>query len=334
MAHGGAPGALRGGVLGYASVAALLLAVALSFAFSDGWPGRFNPGARPHIAATRDFIQDWARCTTPDDGPWAGMEICPIGPEGPPEVLVWGDSHGRAFKEGLDRLAFETDRPGILIWRGGCPPLIGVLKRERVSTAAEEAACAASQEAVLAGLAGTPSIDTVLLIGRWAYYAEGTGVGRDAQNWITLSAAAEAGRAGEGQGAIFAAALANTLDRFMRHVPRVFILRQVPEIADYSAGTAARAIAYGRLDPEAVRTRLGSTPRAALEARFAAADAALAAAAEREGVGVIDLWEDLCSPEICTAYLNGAPIYFDNNHVTNTGALALRGRFAPVFGGS
>ena len=60
-------------------------------------------------------------------------------------------------------------------------------KRERVSTPAEEAACTAAQDAVLAGLAGTPTIDTVLLIGRWAYYAEGTGFGRDAHNWITLS---------------------------------------------------------------------------------------------------------------------------------------------------
>ncbi|WP_287186946.1 SGNH hydrolase domain-containing protein, partial [Rhodovulum sp.] len=140
--------------------------------------------------------------------------------------------------------------------------------------------------------------------------------------------------AGGGQGALVAAALSHTLDRLAPLVPHVFILRQAPEIAQYSAGSAAQALAYGRLDADEVRLQLGTTPRAALEARFAAADAALGAAAGREGVAVIDLWRDLCTPQACTAYLNGRPVYFDNNHVTNTGALALRARFAPVFGGS
>lgn len=121
----------------YSASAVSLVGIAFSFAFSDGWPERFNTQSRPYIAATNGFQQDWSRCTTPTDGQWAGERICPIGPEGDPRVLVWGDSHGRAFKEGIDQLAHETATPGLLIWRGGCPPLAGVLKVERVSTPAE-----------------------------------------------------------------------------------------------------------------------------------------------------------------------------------------------------
>lgn len=321
-------GALPGGRLlgAYAASAGAVLAVALAFAFSDGWPGRFPPESRPYIAATRDFNQDWSRCRVPQSGPWEGIRICPIGPEGDPRVLVWGDSHGRAFKEGLDTLAHERETPGLLIWRGGCPPLIGVLKDESVSTPAEEAACAADSDRVQRGLAETPSIDTVLMIGRWAYYATGTGIGRDAQNHIALAPAPGSDLpAGPG---LFAAAVDRTLTTLGQDGRRVFILRQVPEMAEFSAGTAARNLAYGQMGPEEVQATMGQMPRAQLEARFAGADAALQAA----GARLIDLWPALCSAETCAAYLDGMPVYFDNNHVTNSGARALRERFARIFG--
>lgn len=318
-------GALPGARLlsGYVVSGVVLLGAAFSFAFSDGWPERFSPESRPYIAATRDFNQDWSRCIWPSDGPWAGEKICPIGPKGDPKVLVWGDSHGRAFKEGLDKMAHERGTPGLLIWRGGCPPLIGVTKEERVSSAAEEAACAAAPDIIERGLAGTPSIDTVLLIGRWAYYETGTGVGRDDHNWIRLNA--------NGAAADFPAAVDHTLERLSAYVSRMFVLRQVPEMPHYSAGNAAQAVAYGRLDTDRIRTGLGRTERAAMEARFAGADQALTRGAAAHAAQIIDLWGDLCDGQSCSAFINGTPVYFDNNHVTNTGAKMLRKRFADVF---
>ncbi len=109
-----------------ASTAALALGAVLFK--GDGLPARFGPEARVHIAASGDFLQDWSRCTTPDDGPLDGLEVCPIGPEGAPRLLVWGDSHVRAMKEGLDVAAHEAEVPGIILWRAGCPPLFGLRK--------------------------------------------------------------------------------------------------------------------------------------------------------------------------------------------------------------
>ncbi|SMD03025.1 Peptidoglycan/LPS O-acetylase OafA/YrhL, contains acyltransferase and SGNH-hydrolase domains [Primorskyibacter flagellatus] len=321
-------------VAGYVTAAMMLAGGALSFAFSEGLPGRFTPESHPYIAATRDFNQDWSRCTQPVTGVWGGIEICPIGPAGPPKVLIWGDSHARAFKEGIERAAFEANQPGLLIWRPGCPPLIGVLKDELVSSPSEEAACASSVEVVLQGLAATASIQTVLLVGRWSYYAEGTGIGADDRNRIELKPdPAGPLTVRDRQKDLFADALALTVTRLSQLAKQIFVQQQPPEIFDYTARKAAQALAYGQIDPDVLRNGLGTTTREALRVRFAGADAALARVTNVPGVRVIDLWTRMCSQTACSAIFNATPIYFDNNHVTNAGALALRDLYAPVFEG-
>ncbi|WP_147114298.1 acyltransferase family protein [Tateyamaria sp. syn59] len=321
-------------VTSYGAAATALVAGALSFAFSEGLPGRFPSEARPFIAATRGFIQDWSRCTQPQDGAWAGIEICPIGPDGPPQFLVWGDSHARAFKEGVDLAASEADAPGLLIWHAGCPPLLGVLKDELVSTPAQEAFCARSVDVVAEGLAATPSIERLLMIGRWSYYAEGTGTGADSHNWITLEARPDGPLApDQTQQDLFTQALEHTVATLAPKVEQLFVLEQVPEIFDYSTRDAARALAFNRTDTATLLATTGQVTRDALQDRFATVSAALSLIEQSPGITVLDLWSRLCSDTHCSAVFDGTPYYFDNNHVTNTGALLLRDVFQPVLVG-
>ncbi len=79
---------------------------------TDGAPGRFGPPASDYIAASGDFLQDWSRCRT-DAADLPGSFFCPIGPEteGPPRIIIWGDSHLRAQMDGLAALAAETGTP-------------------------------------------------------------------------------------------------------------------------------------------------------------------------------------------------------------------------------
>ena len=325
--------ALKGSqlVIGYVSVAATVAALAMTFAFSDGMPERFNDRSQPYIMASRDFLQNWSRCYEPNDGPWTGIEVCPVGPEGSPQVLIWGDSHARALKEGLEKAAFEMGAPGLLVWRGGCPPLIGLLKTERVSTPAEEAECARWTKIVRSGIEHTPSIRTILLIGRWSYYAEGTGIGADSFNWITLRPDPERESSNSSQRLVLADAFAHTLDALSPFVDRIFVLRQVPEIFNYSSRRAAQAMAYGQMSEKDLLERIGRTSREAIEMRFAAADSILEKAADSDKVEVIDLSGALCSGMVCSAVLDGLPVYFDNNHLTNTGAIKIRSYFREVF---
>jgi len=92
----------------------------------------------------------------------------------------------------------------------------------------------------------------------------------------------------------------------------------------------ARALVHGRdVAPEMLRV-----PRPEAEARAARAEAPLGALAAAGAVRLIDPWPRLCDGGACSVMQEGASLYFDNNHLTNRGALALADLFAPVFGGA
>ena len=306
---------------------ALASAVALGFAglifVKDGLPQRFDAQARGHIAATGDFLQDWSRCAYESAGPLEGVEVCRIGPEGAPRVLVWGDSHLRATMDGIGLAATEAGVPGLLIWTAGCPPLFGVTKEESASTAAENRACPAINARIEAALPRLETVERVLIVARWSYYAEGQGHGLDAQNRITLDAAPGSGL--EGAPDLMAAALERTVTALTALGP-VHVLRQMPEMPAYTAQRAARALAYGR--GAEVQSAL-TEPRSAAEARMARADAMLRDLESRGLITLIDAWDRICDRQDCTVMLEGAPVYFDTNHLTNRGALLLRDLLLP-----
>nr|WP_111299606.1 SGNH hydrolase domain-containing protein [Paracoccus saliphilus] len=279
----------------------------------DGLPGRWSSQVLIHAEAAQDFIQDWSRCQTPSDGRFAGIEICPIGPPGQPRVLVWGDSHMRAFKEGLDRAAHEAGTPALLIWRAGCPPLFGIEKRESAATRAQDADCSRANRRIEAALRVDP-FDRVLLVGRWSYYAEGGGVGADARNRIDVTPA-------------WPIAVEQTLDALHGMGSQVHVLRQVPEVPDYGALPVARALARGETVPEA---RMQVPLDRALN-REARGLVPFVAAARKGRVALIDPWPLTCDHGSCSVMQEGRTIYFDNNHITNEGAVRLRHVFAPVF---
>ena len=316
-------------VSGYALASTAVLGMGAVLYLRDGLIERFGPDTQPAILATRDFNQDWSRCYTPDEGAFAGIRICPIGPDRAPEILIWGDSHARAFKEGLEHAAFENNVPALLIWRGGCPPLLGLEKDETAATRFEDEACTAHNADIAQALdALPPSVTTALLIGRWAYYAEGGGIGADADNKVTLSAAETADFSGETPAELLQGAFRQTLGAMQGAGLNTFVLRQPPEIPGFSARDAARALAYGQQDLSELAATMGQSSRADLEARNARVDRILAGL----GTSVIDSWPPLCSSEACSALHDGQVYYFDNNHVTNGGAIAISDIFAPLFG--
>lgn len=313
--------ALLGGAV---LVSVLLLGTSAVIFRSDGLPGRFGAQTQVHIAASGDFLQDFSRCNVPADGPLKDIEICPVGPAGQtPTLLIWGDSHLRAFYEGLALAAMEKNRAALVIWRAGCPPLFGIGKTENSATAAQNAACRSANDQIRDALDQMPDIRDVLLIGRWAYYATGTGTGIDAQNTITLTRDGPQAP----QATILADALRSTVDTLSARDRNVFLLRQPPEIPQYAAPEIARDLAHRRLTPDAAR-RLGQVPTAQAKRRAASAQAAVAAS----GAQVLDPWPLLCDAFLCEAIRDGQGQYFDNNHITNSAARRLRTIFAPVFG--
>ncbi len=303
------------GVFAGAAVASLLLIGLGAVLYKkDGLPQRFGPEAAIHIQASADFLQDWRRCHVPQQGDFAGIEICPIGPENQkPQVVIWGDSHLRAFKEGIAQIARKQGVAGLIIWHAGCPPLFDVSKQESAATPQQDAACTAANQKIRTALPRL-GIDRLLLVGRWNYYAQGAGIGLDAQNKITLSTD-------------FATALQHTIAELSTSFDQIYVLRQAPEITGYDSRIIARQLAHGKLAPGADLEALQSIARADLDARTQPANQALVGL----DVTLIDPWPLLCDARFCHAVQNGLGYYFDNNHLTNTGARQLRHIFAPVF---
>ena len=314
-------------VIGVAFGSTTLLALGAAIFVRDGLPGRFDDSARRHIEASGDFLQDFSRCSVQPDGPLQGIEVCPIGPEGPPRVLIWGDSHARAWHDGAALAAQEAQVPGLLIWTAGCPPLFGVTKTERAATPAEDARCTAINEQIRAALPLLPPMDKVLVIGRWTYYATGTGTGRDAHNTIdiALTSNPDAPRA-----EVWQTGITQTTAALLDHFNEVLILRQVPEIGSYDSRQIARALAHNRISG-AQATAAATTKRAALAPRSATAEDALQGLSEAGAVTWINTWDRICDATDCRAAPQDEVWYFDNNHLTNTGARALRDVLAPAF---
>jgi peptidoglycan/LPS O-acetylase OafA/YrhL len=320
--------ALLGGAA-LASVAAL--GAGATVYLKDGMMDRFGPEAQVHIKATADFNQDWSRCYVAEKLPLDGIEVCPIGPDGDPRVLVWGDSHVRAFKEGIDRAAHEAGVPGLILWHAGCPPLFDVRKVESAATPAENTRCTQENLQIKQSFGRLRSIETVLLVGRWSYYAAGEGVGLDAHNLLSLHPTNRPERETEPQAEVYARAVGATVTHLSMFFPNIYVLQQPPELPDYDSRIAAREAAHSGIPVAAAHGVVPEVQQAALEARAAMGMAPWDVEAARGRIREIATWPMFCTSGVCSAVHDGVGQYFDNNHVTNSAALRVREIFAPVF---
>jgi hypothetical protein len=219
-----------------------------------------------------------------------------------------------------------------VLWRAGCPPLFGIEKEETAATPAQNAACAEANAQLERAFTTLDSADRILLVGRWTYYAEGSGTGLDAHNLIEMQRAAGADYEAETQAALFAEALSATVDRLSDSFASVHIARQVAEVPNYDSRDVARGLAHGKLEPIDV-SAISTVSEETLAARVANAERPIYALQSEGRIALIDTWKELC-PERCSILISGKPVYFDNNHLTNAGALAIRSLFLPFLRGS
>ncbi|MGB7318420.1 MAG: acyltransferase family protein [Planktotalea sp.] len=302
---------------------ALVAAGGLLF-IKDGMIERFAPPLRTHIDASADFLQDWSRCTVPATGPFAGLETCPIGPEETPDILIWGDSHVRALKEGLELAAYEANAPALLIWRAGCAPVFGLTKDETSATPAQDNACTDANVKIEAALR-EDVFARVLLVGRWGYYSNGGGVGLDAGNLIAAEIAGMSGAQSEQ----ISSGLGLTTGALQDLGSKVFVLSAIPEIPDYDSRKIARALAGHRLSSTQLDDAV-QTPRSNVEARAMPLEKAFQKMAA-QGITILDPAPYFCTDTHCSALHEGKAQYFDNNHIINAAALRIRSLFADVF---
>jgi peptidoglycan/LPS O-acetylase OafA/YrhL len=298
---------------------------------SSGAPGRLSGQTRTIAYAATDLFQNNDRCWTDDNPILPGIYFCRIGlPNAQEQFLIWGDSHARAIRNGADQVATEHGFGGVLIYAGGCPPAFDIRKEERATGARSDNECTAQNIAVKAMLSKHNSIKKILLVGRWAYYSEGRGIGIDRQNLIRVTAVTGDGGASPDQTAVVTEALSETVRwlRFMGY--EVYLLEDMPEIPDFSSRRLFQLIRGGHASLEQAIAQIGTVPRGDVEERQQRSNAALREAARKFNATIISTHQLFCDRDSCSAWSPFGPTYFDNNHITGSTSRRIRDIFLPA----
>ncbi|MGH6719251.1 MAG: acyltransferase family protein [Alphaproteobacteria bacterium] len=319
------------GVVGRKAVLALaaagtvgLGALGLVVRVDDGIPERFDARARAILAQAEAERTPWRGCMDVEPG----ADPCRLGDaEAPVTFVLWGDSHAGALAPAIDVAAKAAGRGGYILAGTACSPLLNVHWGSRRR---DWRACDAANDGILAFLetnAGT--IDTVVLIARWAVYATGgwaPGEDRPREPVVLrrVDPASDAPAHGEDP---FRAGLESLVVRLRAMGMRVVLLGGVPEIGWNVPKTLA-------LGARSLWTLPAPPYLADVRRRNTGADAALTAIARAQGAEVIDVAGILCAPQ-CAVLDGDRLLYVDDDHLSNYAGRnvvgpALIGRIWPV----
>jgi peptidoglycan/LPS O-acetylase OafA/YrhL len=307
-------------LFGAAAVSGAVLVLATFVLHRAEDPSRYSARQR---ALFPDYTSDQTRCrnTSPEDvsrGP-----PCKLGDSAAPVAAVlWGDSHALAVLPSVDAAYSRHHESTIFAQQGGCPPLLGVHVRD--FSGAESSLfrswidaggfgrselCKRHTEAVLNWISRN-HIGTVLLAAHWIAYTEDKHSRRltDVQNPENLSMLDNA--------AVFERGLDRLLAALQVQHVRVFLMDDAPQSAvnvPYALG-AARRLHLNR------EFRIS---RAAYEVQQHSATAIFARLQKRYEFRIIKPQDLLCAGGMCSIERDDAPLYSDDEHLSELGAMTV-----------
>jgi peptidoglycan/LPS O-acetylase OafA/YrhL len=319
------PARRPGATLGKVSVAALavcgvfVLAVAgLTVTLKGGLPARMTAESRQMLAGGPLRNPDRSACYLPSAAIEIG-KLCALGRAGAaPSFVLWGDSHGEAMRGAVSEAAAAAGRAGVYAGELGCAPLIGMINPQKPS-------CAAVSDALFRLIAETRSVDTVILVSRWGWWAESLPYKRESGAPVTLALAGLPDAEVANRTAL-ALGLEHTVASLLAAGKRVWLVGPVPEVGyDVPRYFYLRSIGFA--------DGLDVAPtRAEFDRRQAFVLGLFDNLARRYPVGTIWPHQRLCGDDGCAIARDGRLLYADDDHLSVFGARSISGVFAPVFG--
>lgn len=298
-----------GQVLGAGS--AMVLAISGLSIFTLGFPDRLAEPARLALSAASDIDPLRASC---EDGTRTAK--CRFGwPEGEVSYAVIGDSHAAAIRPAIEASGIMGRSAGTLYWKSACPLLDGAV----IINHPDHAACTDFKQRMWREIEGNPNLRTIVLAGRWPYQITGTEPesGGSNRTWLIDSQSTEQSPL-ESRRA-FKRSLGRTLDRLQSLGRDVIIIGSIPEPGFDVPHNVATALHLGRQAKPGIA-------RDAVQVRLSDADEMLASAAKAHpGVRFIPIWRSFCGQSLCTIEQNGVPIYSDDDHLSQQGAILVAG---------
>lgn len=289
-------------------------AVALALAYgvtqlvigARGLPQRLGP----EIAAFDEAVRKNRGFTPcPENEAWlASTSDCEIGNKAArePAFLLWGDSHARVVASTVAELAGEQGSKGLIVFHGGCPPF---LRRPDSPFDTQNCTKTASLAETLLKGAGYKN---VVLVARWANYAQGGGY----RNGRWYKTAFDQGDLAKNQAA-FEAAMTATVESIIASGRTVTIVGPVPDLKLNPPDTIMRAMMHGATAD--VRATFAD-----FETRQASVLAVLKKLEQRPGVRVVYPHTSLCDAQVCRTMEGTMPLYSDDNHLGVNGVALIR----------
>jgi len=299
-----------------------VFALGAAFVVSGGFPSRLPGNVLQYARVASEDFEVKPPCFNPTADDVRNDRLCAIGAgaAAAPSFVVWGDSHASRVSVPLADIAAARDRRGLLASVGWCPPLVDVQW--------PLAGCEAFNQEVLK-LVETKKLDTVVLAGKWADYAEGVSFTHALgdRNENILSDSSSEPRSVSNNPAVFARALRRTVERLTQAGAHVVVIGPIPEIQSAVPETLAKAEWFGGpqdIGPSGLQ----------FQSRQKNVLTSLAALQDIPGARVIYPNAALCSAT-CAVERRGEVLYVDDNHLSRAGLKLLQplleSVFVPVF---
>lgn len=266
--------------------------VAVALINANGWPHRFSDEILKLAAASKDASPRRAECHF--NGTLAGDfdKSCVLGAPVAPSTIIYGDSHGAELSVALGALAGERNESVRELTASGCPPALDFSYPRRRQ-------CSQYNARILDHLVALAPTTIIIAANSVAWTHE--------------------------HSVKYTRGLAAVLRALSGAGHRVIVLGQVPPHPNELPvpATLARRAALGT-KPEVYTFQPDMTALKAL-------DSALERIAEDAGATYISLLPTLCEGKKCKATLDGAVLYFDDNHLTVAGETLIATKLlAPV----
>lgn len=315
----------RKAIFNFAAVGSLLFAsIGMAGHISDGWPSRVDEKIQSVVETARLHQKIDQLCLSNTNLDGAGDEACVLVAGNGTYAYMMGDSHAAAIGSEM-KTAFEKTEIGLIqATERGCPPVQDVFVY-----ITDKFRCYQHNEDVYRYLEHAANIEYVILVARWAFYAEaerfnnGEGGVEPLQTLYFDIPANEKPNYEPGQlrPVSFGDAYVDSVTKLIEMGKTVILVYPIPE-AGWHVPRYVRN--YYLRDPDAAfYLSTGSTSYSVFQDRNRSSHIALDSVGDHPNLYRIYPEEIFCDADLagrCIVQKNASLLYRDDDHLSNAGA--------------
>lgn len=309
-------------IFGYAASATVLMLICGAVIYlQEGFPSRFVTIDVKNSPAYKE-VQMWMQCTPPDNvkDPLYESKFCHLGKDttNQPTFLLLGDSHSRAIAPGVQAAASKAGVAGMFVFKPTCPPLTGVYVLS---------VCNEFVERIMSYIRKHPNLHTIILVSRWAIYADGSTYKNELGDPVILLSDKQPDLdQTDNNPRLFKFGLTRTVEKLLNMGRSVIIVNEIPEIG-YNV-PAAFSIAQ-RTGADINNIIAPSLDEYIARNTFPAS--VIQSLSKRKNVQVLDPSRILCAQARCLVAVDGQYLYTDDDHLSIFGAQYISSIFDGIF---